>query len=66
MNAVALAHGFAGAEGKPMVQKRCRHCGEPFEADPRAARVQKYCKAKECQQARQRKKYQRWNNVGGI
>jgi hypothetical protein len=43
-----------------MVQKRCRHCRELFEPEPRAAKVQKYCKETECQQARQRKKYEHW------
>lgn len=43
-----------------MMQKRCRHCDEPFEPDVRAAKVQRYCKKAECQQARRRRKYQRW------
>ena len=33
-----------------MVERRCRHCDEPFEPDARAAKVQKYCKKQECQQ----------------
>ncbi len=43
-----------------MVQKRCRHCRELFEAKPQAAKAQKYCTKKDCQQVRQRRKYRRW------
>ena len=42
------------------VLKSCRHCGKRFEPDRRAAKVQKYCSEKTCQQARQRRKYRRW------
>lgn len=42
------------------VVRICRHCREAFEPEPRAAKVQKYCRKKECQRARQRGKYRRW------
>lgn len=38
----------------------CRHCRESFEPEPRAAKVQRYCRKKKCQQARRRRKYRRW------
>ena len=45
---------------KKITVKYCRHCRDPFTPKPQVAKVQKYCGKKECQQARQRRKYRRW------
>lgn len=46
------------------VQKSCRACGERFQPDPRAAKVQRYCSKEACQKARQKRKYRRWIRQG--
>lgn len=45
---------------KKPAEKCCQNCRDPFTPKPQAAKVQKYCDKKECQQVRQKKKYRRW------
>jgi len=48
--------------GKPKRhrQKRCKHCRELFQPDPRTKGAQKYCSKPECQIVRQRQNEKDW------
>ena len=41
-------------------RRRCKHCGEWYEPNPRAAARQKFCVERECQKARRRLTARKW------